>query len=102
MTEAAAGATEIASNITGVAQAAQDSSEGAATTQNAASSLAQLAEELTRLVAQFTVDEGQVSSRTPGHGHLPGWTRDPSGADTWQEDSEPDHHPAGSGDGVAA
>ena len=102
VTEAATGATEIASNISGVAQAAQDSSEGAATTQNAASSLAQLAEELTRLVAQFTLDEGHLGSPTPGDGHLPGWTRDPRGADTWQEDSEAHQHPAGSGDGVAA
>jgi methyl-accepting chemotaxis protein len=101
VTEAAAGATEIASNIAGVAQAAQDSSEGASTTQNAASSLAQLAEELTRLVAQFTVDEGH-DPHMPGYGHVPGWAQDPDGADTWQEDSEPDQHPAGSGDGVAA
>jgi methyl-accepting chemotaxis protein len=102
VTEAAAGATEIAANIAGVAQAAQDSSEGAATTQNAASSLAQLAEELTRLVAQFKVDDGHIASNMPGYGHVPGWTQDPNGADTWQEDSEPHQHPAGSGDGVAA
>ena len=65
VTEAATGATEIASNIAGVAQAAQDSSAGAATTRSAAASLAQLAEELTRLVAQFTVDEGHVASHVP-------------------------------------
>jgi methyl-accepting chemotaxis protein len=102
VTEAATGATEIASNIAGVAQAAQDSSAGAATTQNAASSLAQLAEELTRLVGQFTVDDGRAAAGLDGHGHVPGWAQDPLDADTWQEDSEPDQHPAGSGDGVAA
>ena len=63
MTEAATGANEIAGNVAGVAQAAQDSSSGAATTQGAASSLAQLAEELTRLVAQFTLDEGTPRDR---------------------------------------
>jgi methyl-accepting chemotaxis protein len=100
VTEAASGATDIAQNIAGVAQAAQDSSAGASTTRSAASSLAQLAEELTRLVGQFTVDDGH----TPlgGYGHAPGWAGDPHGADTWQGDPDSEHHPAGSGDGVAA
>jgi methyl-accepting chemotaxis protein len=95
VTEAASGATDIAMNISGVAQAAQDSASGASTTQAAASSLAELAENLTRLVAGFTVDEGLA-------GYGPDWTRAPHPADTWQEDPEPDHHPAGSGDEVAA
>ena len=93
VTEAAAGAGEIASNIAGVAQAAQDSSAGASTTRSAASGLAQLAEELTRLVGQFVVDDGHIAH--PGYGHL--------GADLmdeWDAGSGLDH-PGGTGN-VAA
>ena len=102
MTEAATGANEIAANVAGVAQAAQDSSSGAATTQGAASSLAQLAEELTRLVAQFTVDEGHAAGQT--YGHVPAWAREPDDTDAgWhQPPSRPDPATGGSGDGVAA
>jgi len=68
VTEAASGANEIASNMAGVAQAAQDSSVGASTTRSAASGLAQLAEELTRLVGQFVVDDGHIGH--PGYDHM--------------------------------
>jgi methyl-accepting chemotaxis protein len=103
VTEAATGATEIAANVAGVAQAAQDSSSGAATTQGAASSLAQLAEELTRLVAQFRVDEGHAAgAHVSGYGHVPGWTREPDDTDEWHQEGGHDSPAGGSGDGVAA
>ncbi len=64
--EAARGANDIASNITGVARATLDTSGGAASTQSAAHNLAQLAEELSRLVARFVVEDGSSN----GHSHL--------------------------------
>jgi methyl-accepting chemotaxis protein len=103
VTEAATGASEIAANVAGVAQAAQDSSSGAATTQGAASSLAQLAEELTRLVAQFTVDEGHAAgAHASGYGHIPGWAREPDVRDDWHDTGGHDPAAGGSGKGVAA
>ena len=68
VTEAASGANEIASNVAGVAQAAQDGSAGASTTRSAALGLAQLAEELTRLVGQFVVDDGHIAHH--GYDHM--------------------------------
>ena len=56
MTEAATGAGEIAANVTGVAQAAQDTSSGAASAQSAAQDLARLAEELSLTVSRFVVE----------------------------------------------
>ncbi len=53
--EAATGSTEIAVNITGVAQAATTTTEGVAHTQQAASELARMSSELQALVSRFTV-----------------------------------------------
>lgn len=68
--DAAAGANEIATNITGVAKSAQDTSQGASTTQGAAHGLAGLAEELTQRISQFKVDgEANGSGEIAGNGH---------------------------------
>jgi methyl-accepting chemotaxis protein len=56
--EAARGANDIASNITGVARATEGTSDGAASTRSAAHNLAEIAEELNRLVARFVVGDG--------------------------------------------
>ena len=53
--EAAIGATEIADNISSVAQAAESTTEGVVQAQQAADELASLSAELDRLVGQFTV-----------------------------------------------
>jgi hypothetical protein len=56
---AATGASEIARNSTGVADAARSPTEGAAETHRSAEELARLAGELTRLVGQFSVVAGE-------------------------------------------
>lgn len=66
--EAARGANDIASNITGVARATEETSGGAASTQSAAHNLAQLAEELGRLVSRFVVDDGSSNGQARGNG----------------------------------
>jgi methyl-accepting chemotaxis protein len=53
--EAATGSTEIATNIIGVAQAAETTSSGVVDSQRAASELAQMSQELTTLVGTFRV-----------------------------------------------
>jgi methyl-accepting chemotaxis protein len=60
--EAAKGSEAITQNITGVAQAAQNTSSSAHDSQKAASQLAEMSTQLRRLVDQFTVD-------TNGNGH---------------------------------
>jgi methyl-accepting chemotaxis protein len=55
LTEAARGSTDIANNIEGVAQAAQNTSDGATTSQKAAEALARMSTELHGLVSQFKV-----------------------------------------------
>ena len=55
MAEAAAGSTEIARNITAVAQAAKSTSEGACHSQQAAAELARMSNVLQQLVSEFTV-----------------------------------------------
>ena len=56
LTEAASGATEIARNIQGVADAAKNTSVGTHQTQSSARDLAKLAADLTELVARFKFD----------------------------------------------
>jgi len=53
--EAATGSTEIAANITGVAQAAASTTDGVGDSQRAANDLAQMSAELDALVRRFTV-----------------------------------------------
>ncbi len=55
VSEAAVGSTEIAQNITGVAQAASTTTEGVAQTQQAANELARMSGDLQALVSRFTV-----------------------------------------------
>jgi methyl-accepting chemotaxis protein len=55
VSEAATGSTEIASNIVGVAQAADATSAGIGESQRAAADLAQMSAELTSLVGRFRV-----------------------------------------------
>jgi len=59
VSEAARGASTIASNIQGVAQAAQDTSTHVGQSQQATEHLARTANELRDLVARFKVDDGQ-------------------------------------------
>ena len=56
--EAAKGATDIAHNITGVAQAAQATAAGATDSQTASGSLSQMATELQSIVSQFSLRQG--------------------------------------------
>src|SRR5208283_5600044 len=58
VSEAARGASTIASNIQGVAQAAQDTSTNVGQAQGATEQLAQMANELRELVGRFKVDNG--------------------------------------------
>ena len=53
--EAATGSTEIAANITGVAQAAASTTDGVGESQRAAVELARMSGELTELVGRFRV-----------------------------------------------
>jgi methyl-accepting chemotaxis protein len=55
--EAAKGSSEIALNITAVAQAALDTTEGAGNARKAAAELARMAAELQKLVGQFRYDK---------------------------------------------
>jgi methyl-accepting chemotaxis protein len=61
--DAAKGSTEIARNITSVAQASQHAAEGAGNTQHAAEELARMAADLQRLVEQFK----GAGARVPRH-----------------------------------
>jgi methyl-accepting chemotaxis protein len=68
---AAVGSGEIASNVDGVAVAAQSTSQGAASAQHAAAELAQLAADLQGLIASFTLGTGDEepgldTTPTPG------------------------------------
>ena len=56
---------EIAANVTGVAQAAQDTSSGASSAQSAAQDLARLAEELSLTVSRFVVEGSARLRRMP-------------------------------------
>jgi methyl-accepting chemotaxis protein len=71
---AAVGSGEIASNVDGVAVAAQSTSQGAATAQQSAAELAKLAGDLQVLIAAFTVTAGRIQpepERRPMPGHEP-------------------------------
>jgi methyl-accepting chemotaxis protein len=56
LTEASTGATEIARNIQGVAEAARNTSSGAHQTQTSARDLSRMASELAALVARFKLE----------------------------------------------
>jgi len=56
LTEAAKGSGDVAQNIHGVAEAAQNTSHGATDSQKAAKSLAEMSTQLRELVGQFKVD----------------------------------------------
>jgi methyl-accepting chemotaxis protein len=65
VSEAAHGSSEISSNITGVAEAAQGTSRGSADTQKAAYELVQMSSQLRRLVEQFKLSAGDSETSTP-------------------------------------
>jgi methyl-accepting chemotaxis protein len=60
LSEAARGGVDITRNITGVAEAAQQTTTGAVETQRSAQLLGQMAAELQDLVAQFKYEEGNA------------------------------------------
>jgi methyl-accepting chemotaxis protein len=95
--EAARGANDIASNITGVARATEDTSGGAASTQSAAHNMAQLAEELSRLVARFVVEDGSSN----GHSHLLGPRHEPHVEPLWRSGHGDDDELIGAGNAPA-
>jgi methyl-accepting chemotaxis protein len=66
VSDAAHGSGEIASNISGVAEAAQGTTRGASDTQKASQQLVETAAELRRLVEQFRVNKNEVGSGDRG------------------------------------
>jgi methyl-accepting chemotaxis protein len=63
LTEAATGASDIARNIMGVADAAGSTSQGASSTQQSAEELAQLAGQLLALTQRFTLERNPTTGR---------------------------------------
>ena len=59
MSEAAHGSGEITSNISGVAEAAENTSRGAGDTQRAGQQLVEASNKLRGLVEQFKIDDSQ-------------------------------------------
>jgi methyl-accepting chemotaxis protein len=66
LTEAAKGSSEVAQNIHGVTEAAQNTSHGATDSQKAAKSLAEMSTQLRELVGQFKIDTNGASGRSGG------------------------------------
>jgi methyl-accepting chemotaxis protein len=68
VSEAATGASDITSNIAGVAKAAQGTTHGAADTQKASQQLVETSAELRRLVEQFKIngDNGRGNGAAQG------------------------------------
>jgi methyl-accepting chemotaxis protein len=83
VTEAAAGSTDIARNIIGVADAASTTTAGAANTHSSAEELARLANELLAVVGQFVVSPTRAAAPAPVHV--------PSPADGYSSNGGPGH-----------
>ena len=67
MNEAGKGSRDIASNIAGMARAAQGTTHGATETQKASHQLVEMSERLRKLVGQFKISGGASASEPTQH-----------------------------------